>query len=620
MIVGVTSDECRVASVEALGGRDAHAPVTGIIPPEAVERYDAVRRVEGLAKSRGLSVAAACREAGLPRASFERWRARLAQGGIEALADNYANCGRKPLATLDEQELQVARGLYVQTGSATAALRLLASRPECREETAEAIIKRRRSKHTITPTLRGQLAAVPQAVRDWHKSPTRVQREQFITPRTLGYLGADGRETPLLPGQLFERDDMSNNFLFWVEWPWGGDPCSEKYGVRIARGQNLLMLDAGSLRFLSFELLVRIRDSYRADDIWQWVGSTYRDLGIPEIGERWERGVWQANKLHGTPIEAGHTDADTRIGGIQALGRRIITSHSPTTKIIENRFRYLQRVCADIPGQIGARRGEMEAVNKLWTACREGRRDPREYFPSYEQVTAALEAKLQWCNAEPVEGALYSGIPNEIWLREGGDQRLTKLAAEQTYLFSRDLRRVTVNKGHALVRRTEPDGRRLGWWFHHEDLWRYEGVKVALYLDDQCAEAGATAVLAEGREAGKVIGHCDLVQGCPQFAVGLPDGEDTRGVDALARRKDFTAAVRSEYRALGLSHTVARSSRAASKAGRIELSRGEGKRGGAPAFAGTRRNTPVDSYDEEAEMARVEAAEAAMRATGCLIT
>lgn len=598
----------------------APAPVVpGIIPPQAMERYEAVRRVEGLAKTRGISVATACREAGVPRASFERWRARMAQGGIEALADNYANCGRRPIAVLDEQELQIARGLYVQTGSATAALRILASRPECREETAEAITKRRRSKHTLTPTLRGQLAAVPQAVRDWHKSPSRVQREQFITPRTLGYLGADGREAPLLPGQLFERDDMSNNFLFWVEWPWGGDPCSDRYGVRLARGQNLLALDAGSLRFLSFELLVRLRDSYRADDIWQWVGSTYRDLGIPEIGERWERGIWTANKLHGIPIEAGHTDTAARIGGIQALGRRIITSQSPTTKIIENRFRYLQRVCTDIPGQIGARRGEMEAVNKLWTACREGRRDPREYFPSYQQVTAALEAKLQWCNSEPVEGALYQGIPNEIWQREGGDQRLTKLAAEQTYLFSRDLRRVTVTKGHALVRRTEPDGRRLGWWFHHDDLWRHEGRKVALYLDDQCAEAGATAVLADGRDLGTVIGHCALVQGCPQFAIGLPDGEDTRGSDALARRRDFTTAVRSEYRALGLRHTVARSSRAASSRGRIDLSSGEGTRGGT-GLAPARRNTPADTYDEAAEMAHVEAAEAAMRATGSLIT
>lgn len=478
--------------------------------------------------------------------------------------------GPKPIALLNDAELRMAKALYVTHESKTLALRKLAGSPACRQEVADVILKRRSSKHTITPALRGQLV-VPDAVMDWHKSPKKVRRESFITPRTKTFLDRSGAEQRLLPGMLAERDDMSNNFIFWIDWPWGGDPCSDKYGVRIARGQNLLHIDVASLRFLSMNMLVRLRDSYRADDIWQWVGQTYRDLGIPQIGERWERGIWNANQLHGTPIKAGHTGQEQRLGGIQALGRKITTSQSPTTKIIENRFRFYQRICKDIPGQIGAFRGEMEKVSKLWTACRAGSRDPRDYFLSYEDAVSQLEGRLQDVNSEQVEGAIYNGIPNDIWIREGGEKRMTRLTADQSYLFSRDRHVVTVNKGQALVRKSAPDGVRLAWYFHCEDLWRFEGRKVALFMNDFAPAEGATVVLADRQGEGKVVGFADLVEGCPQFALGV-DFNGGRGATAalaaLDRRKVFADAVRCEYRALGLTHTIARGTYAADGAGR----------------------------------------------------
>ncbi len=74
-----------------------------------------------------------------------------------------------------------------------------------------------------------------------------------------------------------------------------------------------------------------------------------------------------------------------RLGGMQGLGLRVIESQSPTTKIIENRFNFFQRACQTIRGQIGRKRGEMERENKIWTACRLGHRDPRDYFLSFEE-------------------------------------------------------------------------------------------------------------------------------------------------------------------------------------------------------------------------------------------
>jgi hypothetical protein len=516
---------------------------------------------------------------GISAGTYSRWRREYAAKGKAGLKTKWTNCGRKPLAKLDDIEEAVVQKLYVTTGSVTLALRSLAHSPTCSQVTADAILKRRRSKHTITRTLRCQVKDVSPAVHAYHCG-ARAAARMFINPRTLAYLDPLGKERKLQAGDLSERDDMSNNFIGWIDWPFGGDPCSDRYGVRVFRGQNLLQLDVASLFFQSFCFLVRLRDSYRADDIWQWVGQSYRDIFKPAIGERWERGIWKANQLRGTPIAPGHTAQETRLGGLQALGLQVIESQSPTTKIIENRFRYFQRVCATIPGQIGASRGVMERESKLWTECREGRRDPRDHFLSFEQLSDEIENKLHFVNAEQVEGTLYHGIPAEIY-RAGLAQRAERgdapqrLTAEETYLFSRDLRKATASKAHAMVRYVNPDGRRKAWWFHHPELFREEGQQLAVYFDLQNAGLGATVVPVRARKPSeeKVPTYaCELVEGMPQFALGL-DLDGGRGaqamVDGLERRKAFDQAVRAEYRALGFTgRRLARSAAVRDGAGR----------------------------------------------------
>jgi hypothetical protein len=529
---------------------------------------EATRRAELLTR---VASGESLRAVGMSAATYSRWRRDYAAKGIDGLKPDWKNCGRKPIARLDDIEETMVKKFYVETGSVTLALRSLANSPTCSQATADAILKLRRSKHTLTRTLRCQVKDVSPAVHAFHRGP-RAARRCFINPRTLTYLDPLGQEKELQVGDLSERDDMSNNFIGWIDWPWGGDACSDKYGVRIFRGQNLLQLDVRSLYFQSFCFLVRLRDSYRADDIWQWVGQSYRDMFKPALGERWERGIWKSNQLRGTPIAPGHTSQEIRLGGLQALGLRVIESQSPTTKIIENRFRYFQRVCRTIPGQIGASRGEMEREAKLWTECREGRRDPRNHFLSYEQLCDEIENKLAFVNAEQVEGTLYHGIPAEVY-RSGLAARIergdapTALSTDETYLFSRDLRKATGSKAHAMVRYADPDGRRRAWWFHHEQLFREEGQPLAVYFDRQNAGLGATVVPIRAKKPSeeKIPTYtCELIEGMPQFALGL-DMENGRGaqamVDGLDRKKAFDDAVRSEYRALGLgSRRIARTS------------------------------------------------------------
>lgn len=496
----------------------------------------------------GLSQNQASKRWGVSSATVGRWKKLYASGGRDALMPRWENSGRKPLAELDDTEKRIAQTLYLQTGSTTLALRKLAAHPECREETANVILTRRRSKHTVTPTLRAQVTMSPDVL-EFYRSPKQA-RFSFLNPRDLSYIDATGERRQLMPGDLFERDDMSNNFLVWVPWPQGGDPCSDRYGVRIARGQLLVCMDVASQHIVSWTFLIRLLDSYRADDIWQWVGRDYLNIGQPRIGERWERGTWQSKKLRGddAPIAPGHTDEKIRVGGLGALGVRMIVSQSPTTKTIERRFNFLQSCMADIPFQIGRERGQMERETKVWTACRLGHRDPRDYALPHSAATQAIEGAAAFCNHEPVEGTVYSGIPAEVWAQGIAAAPLVTTDPDRLHLFARDRRTITASKAHLMVRYTSPEGDRSAWHFHHPDLRRYEGRKFDLYFDRYQPAAGGTLVHADGHQAGQRLGHAELVEGCPQFALNVP-GSIVSDPDGIRRRKAAAAAVRAEYRA-----------------------------------------------------------------------
>jgi len=522
---------------------DHHAEV-------ALYREGLLNHVARLMAAGNLSLNEACRQAGVSAATMSRWRRDYAAAGIVGLRPDWSNCGRKKSAELSDPEVEIAQRLYLQTGSQITALRMLASLPECSQETSDAIMKQRSSKHAVPRSIRDQVR-LSHDVATYHASPKRTRIETFICPRTLTYLDALGAQKQLTPGDLFERDDMSNNFLCWVPWPYGGDPCSDKYGVRVARGQNLLAIDVASLFFFSFNFLIRLRDSYRADDIWEWIGRTYADVGKPRIGERWERGTWQARKLRGDDalIEAGHTDDKIRLGGMASLGLKVIISQSPTTKIIENRFNFLQRVMSTIPGQIGRTRGGMERETKIWMQCQRGERDPREYFLSAEENTQRIEQSLTYCNNEPVEGAIYNGVPAQIWYEAVAARPLERLNPESSWLFARDKRTVQADRSHIMIRYTNPQGDRSAWWFHHPELREFQGLKIHVYFDEYTPSAGAVLVVAEGRRAGRILSGAQLVEGCPQFS--LAPGSIMTDREAVERKKRHMNAVRSEYRATG---------------------------------------------------------------------
>ncbi len=516
---------------------------------EAMRRQAILAQVDEIMKSTNCTLADAAIRIDVDGVSVWRWKKAYDAGGFDALVPKYHNCGRKPLVVLNEDELTAAKKLYVQTESKTTALRMLAHSDVCSDAVRAAILKPRKSKHTITGTLRDAISVSP-ATMEFYKSPKNTQLNYFFSPRDASYIDAAGNRRELMPGDLQESDDMTVNFGWCVPWP-GGDKCADKFGCRLLRGQLLPVLDVRSCRFLSYSLIARLKDSYRMDDIWQFFGRSFADIGMPRIGMRLERGIWEGSKVNGLPLEpSAHTSLERRLGGLAALNIRVLRSYAPLTKIIENRFNLLQTWMATIPGQLGRTRGEMERQNKLWSACRDGRADPRDYFLSMEEVANRIESVMHAVNGEPVEGEIYRGVPDEVWAKGVSEQPLRLLPEDQGWLFARDRRVITVCKGMARVRLTGPAGP-FSYWFHHESLYKYEGRQVAVYFDPYVE--GGTAVItdAAGENPNEILCVAREAGRVPQFAMG--DGYDD--IAGYQRRRAFSNAVRTEYRALGIAGT-----------------------------------------------------------------
>ncbi len=481
---------------------------------------------------------------------WKAWGLWTASGGdIEKLRDGRSErSGRNPEVVPTPEEIAKIRALVVEAESVTFAARYFAkTSPDCSPELAEAILRSRSSKHKLPQTLRAAFGVAPVIIAQ-HKSPKNARLIHFTQPRDGTFIDKSNNRPNIRPGDLFERDDMSINCLFWVPWPWGGDPCSDRFGVRICRGQLLVGLDVGSQRFTSFHLVARPQDSYRADDIFQWVGHDYETIGKPRIGERLERGIWEAKKINGVIRPDfdpnSHTALEKRIGGLAALGVARITSCRPSGKCIESRFNILQRAMAFIRGQIGRKRGEFERETSLWMKCKAGTRDPREYFHNFSEMLELIEEALRYCNGEPIEGTKFHGVPDELWFNSIAEAPLQTVPPEKLWVFARDLSEITIRKSYVCIRKRAEDRRQVAWWFTSPELWRHEGKRVRVFYDSFAPEAGATIV----DYADNLIARADFVEGCPQFSLSA----DARDEASSERYKAYKNAVVSEMRTIDL--------------------------------------------------------------------
>lgn len=226
----------------------------GITRQELEERQ---RRVVALDRAAALmeageSQAAAARAVGISRGTLLRWQRLRQEGGDEALVPT-APPGRPPEVTLAPESAADIRGRYVRSnlrrdrGSMTYAARSAAkdTRSPLTGEERAWILAERASKHTLSVSVRRACRGVTgdAAVQDYRDKDTRRLGGLYEPGMLRMVKEPDGSIRRLRPGERQSWDDASINFCCVVPWPWRGDPCSERWGVRVARFQLLAGID-----------------------------------------------------------------------------------------------------------------------------------------------------------------------------------------------------------------------------------------------------------------------------------------------------------------------------------------------------------------------------------------
>jgi hypothetical protein len=545
---------------------------------ERNRRHELLMQFAALCKK--MSGNAASKQLGVSHSRIIDWKRRFERDGLDGLIPKQAErCGRKPLAVLSPDHQAHVQRLVIDTDpntgdriSVSLALRIFAQSDKCPEDVAAAILKPRKSKHTLTPTLKRQ-AKITAESKQLHRGDKNFALNGYSQPRSLTWIDLDGSEKQILGGDIFEPDDMTLNQPWFVEWHDPADPCSAKFGVRLLRGQLLVIIDVGTQRILGFLLLARQKDSYRAEDIWSWFGQIFRDYGLPRVGIRMERGIWESRAIHGLPILDETWTHERRIGGLSDLGVRKIASFSPKTKSIESLFNSLQKVLGVMGVQVGRKRGEFEKATRDYLACRAGKKHPADCgFLHADEVAKRVANACMFLNGDCREGEVYRGIPDELWMRHVEATPLRAIDPRHAWIFMREKRPLTIGSSCPGMVRARYADHECSYYFTNPELFASlgRGYRVITCFDPAAPELGAVIFNNEAGArdhlnfgAGALLGTAEFVDRVPQFSA-LEGFDDEIGYE---RRRRFTAQCRAAYRAIplpghrGASATVARDGR-----------------------------------------------------------
>lgn len=477
---------------------------------------------------------------------FYKWR----REGQDALVDGRRVTKVSGIATvqLTTAERQVLVNAALRCDSAQLAIEEFAASPVCRPEIREIIQRFSASRNYPRFLLRAARATPEQ--RDLARGHKTFQLRAYTTLRSNTWIDSAGVEHPLTGGDLFECDDMSLNQPFWYEWPYGGDKLSDKFGVRLGR-QMLACIDTATGKWLGFDLIGRVRDAYRAEDVVRFLGRIGETHGLPRLGFRLEQGVWASRSIRGVKGAKDEEEQQT-FASVRDLVD-IYYVHSPKAKgIIEGAFNLLQTILALSGIQIGRKRGEYERTTQMMLACAEGSKHPAHCgFPHISEIAERVDAAMARADARPKLGRLLRGIPQEKFSAAVAAEPLDKVPDDQRHLFLpiKQVRPIKAGFVHSL--KVSHYGRFFS--FAVPDFAAHLGAdyRVLLCFDPADPHAGARVFDAEtdGRR------DCDNARG--QFLGIFPFTREAPQLDFSGRRdsttkRQYTAAARTHFRATGM--------------------------------------------------------------------
>jgi hypothetical protein len=495
--------------------------------------------------------------------TLSRWDRAFAARGFAGLFDSRELAGRPRKHQLHEKETRALKAAYLATnrtadsGSVAEAVRLAHRRGELRPELAADFLERDRTGRMVPRALAAEITAAPAVVRQ-HRNPTDAALDFLNAPGASMWLTDErtGEERPVRVGDILEADDATVNFPVCVPWELGGDPCSERWGVRVARFQWLVAIDRASRFVPGWSYTARPRSSYRAEDLLSLFHGLFREHGV-WLRVCLERGSWEAHKVSAM---------------LEQLRIARMTAWSPHQKTyIEGLFNLLWTKLSDVPGQVGRFQGEEEETNRILTSCQRGATDPRLHFPLLGTALDAFRRATAERNAQAVKSPQFgTWVPEERWLAQQAEARergrLRPLATEAAWLFAPEMRKWTVAGNTVGGSVQVMEGLSLRFDFAAEWLVEFAGAEVRVHFDPAAPRCEATVVLAQNvrdHRAGEVLGTAVQVNKTARYArkvLGWGDDADL----GLQMRQQAATALRREVRTIragggtGLSVTEAR--------------------------------------------------------------
>lgn len=307
----------------------------------------------------------------------------------------------------------------------------------------------------------------------------RQRHEGAYVPGTMRRHHAVTRR--LMSGERASVDDATRNTACWIPWPWGGCPCSDKYGVRLGRWQTLLVHDDASSFIPFISSVFRWHQSYRGTDAASVI---YRAENQVVQFDHWaiEGGVWQGKRT------------------LEVLGGRFISAKGrPNQKLVENAIGRLWGVMAGQIGDVGRHRGEMKRASDLYVKCRNGSEDPRKHFLSLTQGQEQLYQSVEYLNEKRIVSRTYgTWVPKARWEADLEEFPRQARHAADDFLILPVKESRKVRYGMFKLTLEGPQGMPMVWTFADDWLWQYEGRQVTAYFDPMAAWPVTATITLEG--------------------------------------------------------------------------------------------------------------------------
>jgi hypothetical protein len=487
----------------------------------------------------GNPVEAACRASGLGVATYYKW----AKSGVPGESAPSKSTGRPAAVALTDQESAALRLHVLRKGSGRLGVEDFLNDPRCQAGTADvllACLDRAASTRSAVsfPLSVRRIISLTQDEKAQFRSRRATLRCEFVGHR--GMFLSDG--TPVLPGDIFESDDMSSNEYFRFVDPDTGEAMLGR--------QNLITQDVYSLNCLSGSPIGRFKDAYRVEDIAEHMLATVQAWGLP-LYWRLERGPWENNFIDGFPLDSLGR-AGERWGALNHLFN-IERAWTPNQKGgVEGSFRHLQNLLAHPHGSptIGRYAGEFEMASKWAMRAKKGRESALAKFWGIADAANWLCQGMERFNQEQkkretLDGGRYS--PEELWAERPARR---ELKAEDEWLFLPVKKSAVVRNGQLSV--TAPH---YGNVIHFavngvaENLYLPTGHNVLIAFHPGHPEKGCAVFNADmgarNRSAwrfGQFLFTAPHVDKAPQISLDFPDAP-------TAKRK-ANAAMVSEFRAV----------------------------------------------------------------------